>query len=123
MEFDGEFKFAKIQKSHFVGWGKRGGGWWNQFPTFDAEFKFAKKKIFFCEKFSKFSGKNWNGFVLVFEYRVVRYTSYSEPQKEKACQNSKLWPVYPPVNFEVQQNIHDNQQGLNITCKEYSQVY
>ena len=45
-------------------------GWWNQFPTFDAESKFAKK----------FSGKNWNGFVLDFEYRVVRYTKYSEPQ-------------------------------------------
>ena len=36
---------------------------------FDAESKFAltkKKKI--CEKFS---GKNWNGFVLDFEYQVV----------------------------------------------------
>ena len=40
-----------------------------------------KKKKKFCEKFSKFSGKNWNGFVLGFEYRVVRYTKYSEPQK------------------------------------------
>ena len=59
-------------------WG--GGGWWNQFPTFDAEFNFALKKIFWGEKFSKFSGKTWNGFVLVFEYRVVRYMKYSEPQ-------------------------------------------
>ena len=53
----------------FGGWG--GGGSWNQLSTFDAESKFAKKKKFFCEKFSKFSGKNWNGFVLDFEYRVV----------------------------------------------------
>ena len=37
MEFDAEFKFAKIQNS-YVG----GGGWWNQLSTFDAEFKFAK---------------------------------------------------------------------------------
>ena len=28
-------------------------------------------KKFFCEKFSKFSGKNWNSFVLDFEYQVV----------------------------------------------------
>ena len=64
-EFDVEFKFAKIQNSHLCVGG--GGGWWNQFPTFDAESKFAlKKKIFFCEKFSKFSGKNvpGNGFRL-----------------------------------------------------------
>ena len=40
-----------------------------------------KKKKNFFEKFSKFLGKNWNGFVLGFEYRVVRYTKYSEPQK------------------------------------------
>ena len=61
-EFVAEFKFSKIQNSHFGG---EGGGWWNQFPTFDAESKFAKKK-FFCEKFSKFSGKNvpGNGFRL-----------------------------------------------------------
>ena len=38
---------------------------------FDAESKFAIIKKIFCEKFSKFSGKNWNGFVLDFEYRVV----------------------------------------------------
>ena len=103
VEFDAEFKFAKIQNSHL--WGGLGGG----FVEFDGEFKFAKnqnshlcvcvcvcvwgggfqllmlspnlvKKNFFCEKFSKFSGKNWNGFVLGFEYRVVRYTKYSEPQ-------------------------------------------
>ena len=60
--------------------GGGGEGWWNQFPTFNAESKFAKKKKFFCLKFSKFSGRNWNGFVLDFEYRVVRYTKYSEPQ-------------------------------------------
>ena len=47
-----------------------GGGWWNQLSTFDAESKFTLKK-FFCKKFSKFLGKNWNGFVLNFEYRVV----------------------------------------------------
>ena len=64
--FDAEFKFAKIQNSH-VQWG----GWWNQLSTFDAKSKFARKKIF-CEKFSKFSGKNVNGFVLDFEYQVVR---------------------------------------------------
>ena len=45
-----------------------GGGWWNQFPNFDAESKFAKKKKIFCEKFSKFSDKNWNGLFLGFEY-------------------------------------------------------
>ena len=63
-EFDAEFKFAKIQNSHlWGGGGGRVGGWWNQFPTFDAESKFAIKKKIFCEKFSKLSGKNWNGFV------------------------------------------------------------
>ena len=36
--FDAEFKFAKIQNSHF--WGGGGGG--NQISTFDAEFKFAE---------------------------------------------------------------------------------
>ena len=51
-----------------VGWGGVRG---NQFPTFDAESKFAKKKNSFCEKFSKFSGKKHNGFVLDFEYQVV----------------------------------------------------
>ena len=51
--------------------GEGGGGWWNQFSTFDAESKFAKKKKNFCEKFSKFLDKNWNGFVLDFEYQVV----------------------------------------------------
>ena len=89
VEFDAEFKFAKIQNSHVQGWG--GGGSWNlmlssnllksKIPMlkrwggglveFDAEFKFAKIKNF-CEKISKFSGKNWNGFVLDFEYQVVR---------------------------------------------------
>ena len=95
MEFDVEFKFAKIENSHLFGFAEfdvefksakiqnshgGGGGWLNQFPTFDAESKFAiKKKKFktiFCKKFSKFSGITWNGFVLDFEYRVVRYTSY-----------------------------------------------
>ena len=50
-------------------WG--GGGGWNEVSTFDAESKLAIKKKF-CEKFSKFSGKNGNGFVLDFEYQVVR---------------------------------------------------
>ena len=36
--FDAEFKFAKIQNSHF--W--EDGGWWNQLSTFDAEFKFTE---------------------------------------------------------------------------------
>ena len=40
MEFDAEFKFAKIQNSHFRGGG--GGGEWNQLSTVDAKFKFAK---------------------------------------------------------------------------------
>ena len=40
VEFDAEFKFTKIQNSHF--WGGGGGGWWNQLSTFDDEFKFAK---------------------------------------------------------------------------------
>ena len=92
--FDTEFKFAKIQNSHVEG-GWVGGGSWN----LNAEFKFAKiqnslvwwgggghcgtnfqllllspnllKKIYFCKKCSKFWGKNWNGFVLDFEYQVV----------------------------------------------------
>ena len=86
VEFDAEFKFVKIQNSHVEG----GGGSRNLMPSsnllkskilmlggggglmeFDAESKFATKKNFFCEKFSKFSDKNWNGFVLDFEYRVV----------------------------------------------------
>ena len=29
------------------------------------------KNFFFCKKFSVFSGKNWKGFVLDFEYQVV----------------------------------------------------
>ena len=52
--------------------GGGGGVGGTNFPTFDAESKFAEKKFFFA--------KNWNGFVLGFEYRVVRYTKYSEPQ-------------------------------------------
>ena len=36
IEFDAEFKFAKIQNSHL--WGE--GGW--GFMEFDAEFRFAK---------------------------------------------------------------------------------
>ena len=66
--FDAEFKFAKIQNSHFGGRGGGvggtnfqllmlssnllkskipisgggGRGWWNQLSTFDAEFKFAQ---------------------------------------------------------------------------------
>ena len=72
-EFDAEFKFAKIQNSYQNPVGGGGGAWWNQLSTFDAESKFAikKKKNFFCEKCYKFSDKNWNGFVLDFEYRVV----------------------------------------------------
>ena len=48
------------------GGGGGGRGWWNQLSTFDAESKIAKKKNFFCEKFSKFAGKNvpGNGFGL-----------------------------------------------------------
>ena len=65
MEFDAEFKFAKIQNSHFVGWGGSrnlmlsssllkskipifvGGG--GGFTEFDAEFKFAKiQNSHFC---------------------------------------------------------------------------
>ena len=98
VEFDAEFKFAKIQNSHlWVGGGGLqnlmlssnllktkilicGGG--GGFPTFDAESKFAKRKKFLRKKFSD---KNWNGFVLGFEYRVVRYTSYSEPQTVQSC--------------------------------------
>ena len=63
VEFDAEIKFTKIPNSHVEG----GRG----LMEFDAESKFALKKIFFCEKFSKFSGKNWNGFILDFEYQVV----------------------------------------------------
>ena len=99
--FDAEFKFAKNQNS-YGRWGG-GGGWWNQLATFDAEFKVAKNQNFhvwwggggetnfqllmlspnllkksFCEQFSKFSGKNVNGFVLDFEYQVVRHKG--EPQ-------------------------------------------
>ena len=56
VEFDAEFKFAKIQNSD------GGGGGENQISTFGAESKFAKKK---------FSDKEHNGFVLDFEYQVV----------------------------------------------------
>ena len=108
MEFDTEFKFAKIQNSHLWGGGggNGGGGSQNLMPSsnllktkipigggvgvgvgggfqllmLSLNLLKKKKKKFFCEKFSKFSGKNWNGFVLGFEYRVVRYTKYSEPQ-------------------------------------------
>ena len=38
MEFDAEFKFAKIQNSHVEG----GVGGWGCLAEFDAEFKFAK---------------------------------------------------------------------------------
>ena len=41
--FDAEFKFTKIQNSHFR---EGGGSWWNQFSTFDAESKFAEKNFF-----------------------------------------------------------------------------
>ena len=90
IEFDAEFKFAKIQNSHLwgeggvhenlmlssnllkskipiCGGGGGGGGWWNQFPTFDAESKFAlkkkkkKKNFFFAKHFLKFSDKNVPG--------------------------------------------------------------
>ena len=73
-KFDAEFKFANIQNCHV----EEGGRSWN----FDAELKFAiiqnshfaikkKKKKKNCKKFSKFSGKKHNGFVLDFEYQVV----------------------------------------------------
>ena len=77
MEFDAEFKFAKIQNSHFVG-GLGGEG--GVFSTFDAESKFAKKKNFFAKNFLSFRAKMCLGMVFDFEYRVVRYTKYSEPQ-------------------------------------------
>ena len=61
------------------GGGGGGGGWWNQLSTFDAEFKFAKKKK--KKNFAKnFRAKMCLGMVFDFEYRVVRYTKYSEPQ-------------------------------------------
>ena len=97
MEFDAEFKFAKIQNSHL--WG--GGGLWNLMLSSDL----LKCKIPICgggggggvgetnfqllmlspnllekKKKKNFLGKNWNGFVLDFEYRVVRFTKYSKPQ-------------------------------------------
>ena len=62
-EFDAECKFAKIQNSHVDGggWGEGGGGGsWNLMLSANL----LKKK-------KKFSGKNWNGFVLDFEYQVV----------------------------------------------------
>ena len=40
------------------------GGGQNQFSTFDAESKFAKKN-------PRQTDKNWNGFVLDFEFQVV----------------------------------------------------
>ena len=117
MEFDAEFKFAKIQNSHFgVGggglqnlmrssnllkskipmcggegsqnwmWssnllktkipicGGGGRGWgWGGFQLLMPSPNLLKKNS--CEKFSKFSGKNWNGFVLDFEYRVAALKS------------------------------------------------
>ena len=44
MEFDAEFKFAKIQNCHVEGGGGGGGGdgGGGAFLEFDAEFKFAK---------------------------------------------------------------------------------
>ena len=68
-------------KIPICGWGGDGGGWWNQFPTFDAESKFALKKIYFAKNFLSFRAKMCLGMVFDFEYRVVRYTKYSEPQK------------------------------------------
>ena len=63
---------AKIQNSH-VQWGGGGVGGTNfQLLMLSPNLlKKKKKKKIFCEKFSKFSGKNWNGFVLDFEYQVV----------------------------------------------------
>ena len=88
-----------------VGGGGRG-GWWNQFLTFDADSKFAKIKKKILRKISKFSGKNWNGFVLGFEYRVVRYTKYSEPQIGRFFQNY-LKQKYPEGWTNTPVKIHN----------------
>ena len=130
VEFDVEFKFAKIQNSHLCVCGGGGGG----LAEFDVEFKFAKiqnshlwgvgvswnlmlssnllkskipicgrgggiggtnfqllmlspnllkkkKKIFFVKNFLSFWAKMCLGMVFDFEYRVVRYTKYSESQQ------------------------------------------
>ena len=61
-EFDAEFKFANIQNSHFV---------WGGVQLLMLSPNLLKKKKF-CKKFSKFSDKKHNGFVLDFEYQVVR---------------------------------------------------
>ena len=50
MEFDAEFKFAKNQNSHVEG----GGG---QLVEFDAESKFALKNFFFAKNFLSFQTK------------------------------------------------------------------
>ena len=68
MEFDVEFRFAKIQNSHLCVcvcvWGGGVGG--TNFQLLMLSPNLLKKKIFFCEKFSKFLGKNvpGNGFRL-----------------------------------------------------------
>ena len=52
------------------GWGEGGVGQTNfQLSMRSPILLFKKKKI--CEKFSKFSDKKHNGFVLDFEYQVV----------------------------------------------------
>ena len=66
VEFDAESKFAKIQNSHVEG-GGGGGALWNLMlsPNLLKKKKKEKEKKF-CEKMSKFSGKDvpGNGFRL-----------------------------------------------------------
>ena len=58
---------SNLLKSKIPMLGGGGGCSWNLMLSPNLLLK--KKKN--CEKFSKFLGKNWNGFVLDFEYRVV----------------------------------------------------
>ena len=51
VEFDAEFKFAKIQNCHVEGGGRVGGG----LTEFDAQFKFAKIQNSYVE-----GGVSWN---------------------------------------------------------------
>ena len=70
-EYDAEFKSAQIQNSHLWGGGGGVGGTNFQLLMMSSNVQ-KKKKNFFWEKFSKFSDKKHNGFVLDFEYQVVR---------------------------------------------------
>ena len=71
MEFDVEFKFAKIQNSHLRGWGWEGVG---RFVEFDVEFKFAK-----IQNSHLWGGGGWG------------FTEFDIEFKFAKIKNSHLW--------------------------------